>query len=292
MDTFFSDADYREYLYLMAEWCNRRKVQIWGYCLMTNHVHLAIQVHEKPLSRIMQNLGFRYTQYFNRRRKKIGHLFQGRYKALLIDADAYLLELVRYIHLNPVRAGMVEQPDDYAWSAHRAYLGRERLPWLTTDWIYGQFARHAGESCRSYERFVGDGMQEGYRPEFHRGSFEGRALGDDNFLEEALARAGESINRKPSIESIIASVCSVYRISKAEIASRSRVRKVSEARGIAALLVREAEGLLLVELGRCLNQDLSSLSQAARRVERRLREDACLQGRLEAAKNNIPVCQA
>jgi putative transposase len=291
-DVFFDETDRSRFYLLLQEGTERFKHRIHAFCLMTNHVHLAVQVRETPLSRIMQNLGFRYTQYFNRRRKKTGHLFQGRYKALLIDADDYLLELVRYIHLNPVRAGLVEQPEAYPWSAHRAYLGLENIPWLTMDWIYGQFAQHASESRRRYEKFVADGLHEGYRTEFHRGSFEGRALGDDTFIEKALTRAEETINRHPSIESIIAAVCSAYRISEAEITSRSRVRKVSEARGVAALLVREAEGLLLVELGKRLNQDLSSLSQAARRVEKRLREDSCLQGRLEAVKSNFPICQA
>ncbi|MFO7983949.1 MAG: transposase [Desulfuromonadales bacterium] len=291
-DVFFDQTDRSRFCFLLQEGTIRFGYRIHAFCLMTNHVHLVVQVNQTPLSRIMQNLGFRYTQYFNRRQKKTGHLFQGRYKALLIDAESYLLELVRYIHLNPVRAGVVEQPDAYAWSAHRAYLGLENLPLLTTDWVYVQFGQDADESRRRYEQFVTEGLRENFRPEFHRGSFEGRALGDDKFIEEALTRAEETINRHPSIESIIAAVCSVYRISTAEIASRSRARKVSEARGVVALLVRETEGLALAGLGKCLKQDLSSLSQAARRVDQRLREDSGLQGRIEAAKNNIPICQA
>ena len=98
---------------------------------MSNRVHLAAQVGEFPLCRIMQHLGFRYTQWFNRRHMRVGHLFQGRYQAVLVDADSYLLELVRYIHLNPVRAGLVKAPERYySWSGHRAYLGKVRLDWL------------------------------------------------------------------------------------------------------------------------------------------------------------------
>jgi len=289
----FSDAADRSRFYLLLqEGTVRFGHRIHAFCLMSNHLHLAVQVREVPLPRIMQNLGFRYTQYFNRRYKKTGHLFQGRYKALLVDADSYLLELVRYIHLNPNRAGMVEQPESYPWSGHRAYLGLESLPWLTTDWVYGQFAPDADGARRRYEQFMADGLPEGYRGDFHRGSFEGRALGDDNFIEEALTRAEEVIKKHPSIQSIISAVCCVCRISPTEIASRSKVRKISEARGIAALLVREAEGIALKELGKLLNQDLSSLSQAARRVELRLREDSCLQERFEAVRNDFPTCQA
>jgi hypothetical protein len=235
----------------------------------------------------MQNLGFRYTQYLNRKRKKTGHLFQGRYKALLIDADSYLLELVRYIHLNPVRAGMVTQPDAYPWSSHRTYLGLEKIPWLTTDWILGQFDRNSGDAIRRYGRFTADGLQEGYRAEFHGGSFEGRVLGDDRFIEEALAQAEEPVSRQPSIESVIEAVCSSCGLTIAEVAGRSRVRQVSEARAVAALLVREAESLTLVDLGKHLNHDLSSLSQAARRLELRVEDDSCLAERLETVKRKV-----
>ncbi len=158
---------------------------------MTNHIHLAVQVGEIPLARVMQNLGFRYTQYLNRKRKLKGHLFQGRYKALLIDADSYLLELVRYLHLNPVRAGMVEVPEAYAWSSHCAYLGRQSIPWLTTDLVYHQFSAGEKDAMHLYRCFVADGLQEEHREEFHRGSFEGRALGDDSFIERALDKADE-----------------------------------------------------------------------------------------------------
>jgi Transposase IS200 like len=107
---------------------------------MTNHLHLAIQVGEVPLSWSMQNVAFRYTRWVNRREGRMGHLFQGRYKAILVEQDRYLLELVRYIHLNPVRAGLVEVPEAYSWSGHRAYVGKEVIPWLTTEWVLGQFS--------------------------------------------------------------------------------------------------------------------------------------------------------
>ena len=102
---------------------------------MTNHVHLAIEVSDIYLSKINQNLSFRYTRWVYQSRKRIGHLFQGCYKTILVDADSYLLELVRYIHLNPCPVRMVKDPKEYSWSGHRANLGEEQLPWLTTDWI-------------------------------------------------------------------------------------------------------------------------------------------------------------
>jgi putative transposase len=106
---------------------------------MTNHVHLALEVGEISLSIIMQNLSFRYTRHINQRYDKVGHLFKGRFKAILIDEDNYLLDLIRYIHLNPVRAKMVNHAEEHSWSSHRADLALENPPWLTTEYILGYF---------------------------------------------------------------------------------------------------------------------------------------------------------
>jgi len=127
-DIVFCDED-RYHLYLLVqEGVGRFGYRVHGFCWMTNHLHLAVQVGEIALSRCMQNLAFRYTRWINRRERRMGHLFQGRYQAVLVERDSYLLELVRYIHLNPVRTGMVKAPRDYPWSGHRAYLGEEVIP--------------------------------------------------------------------------------------------------------------------------------------------------------------------
>ena len=162
-DIFFAEADRRRFLDLIAEGVERFGHRLHGYCLMTNHVHLVVQAGEAPLSRAMQNLAFRYTRQVNARKKRIGHLFQGRYKALLVDAESYLLELVRYVHLNPVRAGLVADPADWPWSGQRAYLGREDLPWLTTDWVLAQFGRRRAGARAGYRAFVAAGLGEGSR---------------------------------------------------------------------------------------------------------------------------------
>jgi putative transposase len=130
---------------------------------MTNHVHLAIQVGDVPLSRILQNLAFRYTRWINWRRSRSGHLFQGRYKAFVVDADPYLLELVAYIHLNPIRAGMVNDVGDFRWSSHRAYLRRETIPWLNTEFILGQFSKNHAKARKTFSEFVTGKSGEGHR---------------------------------------------------------------------------------------------------------------------------------
>ena len=130
----FSKARTACFYFLVQKSVEHFAYRIHAFCLMSNHVHLAIQVGNVSLSRILQNLSFRYTRWVNWRQNRMGHLFQGRYKAVLVDADTYLKELTRYIHLNPVRAGIVKDPEAYPWSGHRAYLELEVIPWLTTDW--------------------------------------------------------------------------------------------------------------------------------------------------------------
>ena len=150
----------------------------------------------------MQNLMLRYSTWFNKKRRRIGHLFQGRYKAILIDADAYLLELVRYIHLNPVRAKMVKLPDEHPWSGHLALLGKEVLPWFYADYVLSLFDSEVMKAAKKYGDFVYAGLSDGTRPEFGMGTHEGRLLGDDTFADEALSHFDfDSLFRAPAFES-------------------------------------------------------------------------------------------
>lgn len=158
---FFSKADRSRFYLLLQEGVARYSHRVHAVCLMGNHAHLVVQVAEIPLSRIMQNLAFRYTRYLNQRKNRTGHLFQGRYKAVLIDADSYIHELIRYIHLNPVRAGMVDAAEDYFWASHRAYLGLASLAWLTTEFALLQFSRQRERAVRLFREFVNAGIRRG-----------------------------------------------------------------------------------------------------------------------------------
>jgi REP element-mobilizing transposase RayT len=213
-DIFFAKADRRRFYELLAEGTARFGTRVHGFCLMTNHLHLVLQVGDTPLSRAMQNLSFRYTRFLNARRRRIGHLFQGRYKAILVEADSYLLELVRYVHLNPLRAGLVERPEDWAWSGHLAYLGRERLDWLTTDLVLGRFGGRLERARAGYAAFVREGLDEGHRPEFHTGTADARVLADDGFLERVLSPA-ERPGRAPSLNVLVRRVA-----AETELAAR------------------------------------------------------------------------
>lgn len=129
-----------------------------AYCLMDNHYHLLIETPDGNLSLGMRQLNGVYTQRFNRRHGRVGHVFQGRFKAIVVDRDSYLLELCRYVVLNPIRAGMVEQIEHYAWSSYLATMGLAGLPgWLETDWVLGQFAKTRAAARRRYAEFVAEG---------------------------------------------------------------------------------------------------------------------------------------
>jgi REP element-mobilizing transposase RayT len=144
---FFDDEDRNHCYSLIQQGLTRFDHRVHGFCCMSNHIQLAVQVAADALSKIIQNLSFRYTRWVNKNLRRTGHLFQGRYKAILVDADSHLLESIRYIHLNPVRAGVVTHLEDYPWSGHRTYRGLETLSWLETQRVLRQFGKRMG-TCR------------------------------------------------------------------------------------------------------------------------------------------------
>jgi putative transposase len=155
MRTFRSDKDRRHFLDLLSSVIKRFSWLCHGYCLMENHYHLLIETPQANLSRGMRQLNGVYTQWWNFKYRKTGHLFQGRYKAVIVDKDAYLRELSRYIVLNPVRAGMVERPEDWKWSSFRSLSGEDQAPeWLTSGWMLAQFSDDVEKARVLYREFV------------------------------------------------------------------------------------------------------------------------------------------
>jgi REP element-mobilizing transposase RayT len=281
---FFDDQDRARLLALVEEGVARFGHRVHAFCLMSNHLHLAVQVADVPLAKVVQNLAFRYTRWVNRRQGRVGHLFQGRYKALLVDGDAYVLSLVRYIHLNPVRAGLVEEPADYPWSGHRAYLGLESLPWLTTAWVLGQFGEEEGAARRRYGEFVGAGLAEGHREEFHRGGDDPRVLGPDDFLRRTLSGPAAADGAGTTLDALVARVAAAYGLSVDTLAARGRERRPAEARAVAAALAVEAGAATLSELARRFQRDVATLSEAVQGVRDRLRHSPELRERYAALR--------
>lgn len=286
---FLSDDDRDAFEALVAEGVSRFGHRIHAYCWMGNHVHLAIQVADTPLSKIMQNLAFRYTRFINRREERIGHLFQGRFKALLVDADSYLLELVRYIHLNPVRAKLVADPADYRWSGHLAYLGQVHKPWLTTDWTLSQIASSSDAARRAYGAFVQAGLNEGHRDEFHRERLEGAILGADQFVEKIVSAQATQPPRRISLDAILQAVAHAWETSQEALRSPCRIRSIAEARSAAAYLVTEYGDGTLSSLGRLLNRDVSTLSNGARSIRLALPNDTEISHKIHLALSQAGV---
>ena len=266
-DIFYSKEDRSRFLLLLQEATERFSCRLHVFCLMSNHLHLVVQVGETSLSKIVQNISFRYTRYINKRKNRIGHLFQGRYKALLVDGDIYLLELIRYIENNPVRAGMVADPADYQWGSHRIYIGEETVPFLTTDFVLRQFGDKITSSLKGYRDFVLKGVAEAHRSDFHQGGSDSRILGDDDFIDTVL-------NRKPALKkiklaAIVAYVCKQHKVSEKELRLPSRRRDYAEIRGIIGLLAVQLKAAPLTEVAEHFNRDLSTLSRIVRNVEKK-----------------------
>lgn len=160
-DIYLSDSDRQIFLDVLGQVCERFNWQCHAYCLMSNHYHLLLETPDANLSAGMRQLNGVYTQTFNRNHTRVGHVFQGRYKAILVEKERYLLELSRYIVLNPVRAHMVGSAADWPWSSYRAMVAEQQAPaWLTTRWILSQFADVAREAMVKYQQFVADGLDQ------------------------------------------------------------------------------------------------------------------------------------
>jgi REP element-mobilizing transposase RayT len=156
---FEDDADCQCFLDTLGRVTTRYNWLCHAYCLMGNHYHLMIETPEGNLSQGMRQLNALYTQGFNRRHRRVGHVLQGRFKAILVDRDSYLLELCRYVVLNPVRAKMVKHPKQYRWSSYRASAGMASAPeFLTREWIWAQFSRGRTQAQERYRKFVGEGI--------------------------------------------------------------------------------------------------------------------------------------
>jgi REP element-mobilizing transposase RayT len=179
---FRNNQDKKSYLELLALVVKRFHWLCHGYCLLGNHYHLLIETLESNLSRGMKQLNGIYSQKFNNKYKRVGHLFQGRYKAILVEKESYLLELSRYIVLNPVRAGIVSQPEEWPWSNYCAIIGKVKKPeFLIIDWILSQFSLDKKKAIEEYKQFV----ISGYNAEFPYNELVGQIiLGSEGFLKK------------------------------------------------------------------------------------------------------------
>ena len=239
---FHGGADYRKYLSLISAYKERYRCKFFAYTLMSNHVHLIIETGETPLSKILQGLNQSYTQYYNLRRRTVGHLFQGRYKAILCDRDEYLLALVRYIHLNPVRAGIVREASKYQWSSHRAYLGMGEASVVDPDEVLKMFSVRKVVAQRQYQKFVREGIGDGRGGEYYQ-TVDQRILGSEEFAQEVKKKSEKPVSipsKLPSLMTLAREVSRASGVRISDLRGQSSSRIYARARRLFSLSARDA----------------------------------------------------
>lgn len=268
---FLDDADRRKFLDLLGQEVRQQGWRLYAYCLMDNHYHLLLETPEPNLVAGMRRLNGVYTQAFNRRHDRVGHVLQGRYKSILVDRDAYLLELCRYVVLNPVRAGMVKRPEDWPWSSYRATLGTIMAPdWLRADRVVAQFGEDMNTARDAYRRFVRAGMGKPSPWEKLRGQI---YLGPDAFLARMakLAQRAEADGVpaehrrpvRPSAEELLSAAAQAYRCSDQAI----RTREHQPAFQAWVYLMRRAGNLSLREVAGIAGVSPGRISQIQARLD-------------------------
>ena len=280
---FNSKDDYLKMLALLEHQKRKLPFRLYAYCLMPNHIHLLIERREDSISRIMQRVLTGYSQYHNRRYRKSGHVLQGRYKAILCESDQYLAELVRYIHLNPVRAKIVRKPEGYEYSGHRAYLGQEDNRLVDSDTLLRYFGGRKTRAREQYRAFVLAGMKDGHREELYQAD-EGRLLGSEEFVESTKHRIGEiprgarperssdrAVRQPVDTQELMKAVEEATGMKPTEISGRRRSRDVVEAKE-AMILVGMRNGASQAALSEALGIDGSAISRRLTAARSKARE--------------------
>ncbi|BDV43603.1 transposase [Geotalea uraniireducens] len=285
-DIFKSRRDREKFLDYLSSATERYGAAVHAYCLMSNHYHLLLETPEGNLSEIMRHINGAYTTYFNIKRKRSGHLFQGRYKAILIEADEYLVELSRYIHLNPVKAGMVEKPEQHKWSSYQGFTGQCKAPeWLKTGFIWGCFATKEAVAQKKYRGFVEDMSGKEYESPL-TGTIGSSILGSPGFVDEISSThlKGKKDTNIPALRQFISRPTpeEILVAAKAGFADNEKL-----ARQVGIHLCHKFSGLKLREIGDLFDVRDTAISEANRRIVRKLAADGELRKKVERIKSRL-----
>ncbi|HUJ17092.1 MAG TPA: transposase [Nitrospirota bacterium] len=285
---FKSLADYQKYLQLLTIYKNRYHCSIYAYILMGNHVHILIETKDTPLSKVFQGINQSYTVYFNKKYHTVGHLFQGRYKAVLCDRENYLLALLKYIHYNPVRAKIAETLADHPWSSHHAYTGKSNLLGLVdTEQVLRLFSERKGRARKLYRAFIEEAG--GLKKDEVYATIDQRVQGSDEFAEEVL-RKYEKTPVKPwrkayTLDRIAEGVTELYGISPQLLRSSGRTRPLSSGRCLFSLAAKD-QGYKGVEIAVYLEKEPPSISAYDRKRDLFTGDLTALQGHLTRGNKN------
>jgi REP element-mobilizing transposase RayT len=285
-EIFRDDSDRREYLRRLAHYREKFGFRLLAYCLMGNHAHLAVEIGKFPLSQIMAGLQSAYTQYFNRRHRRVGHLFQGRYKAFVVEKDIYALALIRYIHENPVKARLALRPEEYRWSSDRDYRRGQGPEWLDVSTILAMLGSRRPAAIRGYRRLMREEVEEPYEEAVSWGQL---VKGDEAFAGRILEAAGETPVTRPglTVETVSRLVASLEGIALERLRGTSRARRESRSRIIAAWVGREAGRISLACTARYFFRDTSTLAKGVARLEHEIAEDPSLRKRLDKLRRRL-----
>lgn len=287
-EIFKNQRDREKFLEYLESATERYGAVIHAYCLMRNHYHLLLETPGGNLSQIVRHVNGAYATYFNIKRKRSGHLLQGRYKAILVEFKEYAMEVSRYMHLNPVRAGMVTRPEEYCWSSYRSYIGQEAAPkWLKAEMILGSFGKRSVEARKKYKQFVEDLLGRGYESPFDK-TFASSVLGTAGFIEEVKNQLAEKVpdrsvpelrqfKTNPETETIIEAV-------KAVIGQNEK-----KARQVAMYLCHKYSGLKLREIGKVFTVGETAIAEARRLLSRKIDEDKELRAEVEKVRRKLQI---
>jgi len=299
-EIFLDDGDRRSFLARFSNLLLQTEVECLAWAVMTNHAHLLLRPKRTKLSIFMRRLLTGYAVNFNRRHHRSGHLFQNRYKSIVCEEDPYLLELVRYIHLNPLRAGLVEGMDGldrYEWSGHSVLMGNYELPGQRREEVLAYFGKRLKPASRRYRDFVAEGISQGKRNELVGGGlkrsfkltgaegmqeYDERILGSGEFVEE-LRKVEELGDRLPvvmPVKEVIERLAGFFEIEVDDVRKRVKGKRVVEARNMISYFAVRQMGHNGAEVAKMLNVTRSAVSIAAGRGERLVRHNGSLLARL------------
>jgi REP element-mobilizing transposase RayT len=282
---FLDDEDREFFIKRFSKLLVETGTDCLAWALMSNHLHLLLRPRRQKLGFLMRRLLTGYAIHFNLRHRRHGHLFQNRYKSIVCEEDPYLLELVRYIHLNPVRAGLVEDVgglDHYPWSGHSVLLGKGEMKGQALGEVLGYFGRQVGAGRRNYRRFIVEGISQGRRPELVGGglrrsqklsaseelqAYDERVLGSGDFVEGLRGRKelAARLPARTSIGQLLGRVADAFGLKVEEIKRRGKNKVLADARAVLSYFAVRELGYNGSELGKMLRLSRSGVSVAAKR---------------------------
>jgi putative transposase len=295
-EIFRGPKDYERFKHYLSEAEDKYDFLLHGYVLMTNHYHLILETNKANLHRIMHYLNGSYTTYFNRINGRSGHLFQGRYKGIVIEVDNYLLELSRYLHLNPVRAGMVKRPEEYAHSSYRLFigLGKKKEKIVSRDRIWGMISGDRRRAPQKYRRYVEEGMKRDDRNPL-KTIYGGAILGSGEFVQELLKKGevkrikSEEISCRrqlkatKGIEALILDVSSYFNVQPSKV-----LEEKGAMRDIAIYFGKKYTGLTNREIGeRFGGLSYSGVTRVSQRFQEKMAKNITLRRQVEQIDDRI-----